>query len=126
MRTRFSATCQSWLVAAGDNEFLWPDGVDPSTWEIVRTSGFDEERVLEHVALEEIANAMRIVAEESAGASEGELRREALSMFGGRRITDAIGTRLDAAMQVGLASHRVQQGPESVWTALRSANPTPT
>ena len=71
-------------------------------------------RAIEHISLVEIANAMAIAAEESAGLSPDELRRETLAIFGGKRVTAAIGARLDEALEFGLASGRLARSGETI------------
>ncbi|TFC59573.1 DUF3320 domain-containing protein [Cryobacterium sp. TMT2-15-1] len=100
--------------------FFWPAQVDPSEWHVARRTPIGEPRQLEHVSLVEIANAMRLMTEAAAGMEESELKRESLALFGGRRITDAIGVRLDAALAFGLRSGRLERtGSGMVVTGLR-------
>lgn len=95
-------------VMPGD-DFYWPAGVDPHTWFDVRVAAPGEARPVDEVSLVEIANALRVAAEETGGASGDELKRRALQMFGGRRVTDAIGRRLDAGLAVALEWGRIRQ-----------------
>ena len=60
-------------------------------------------RPLEEVSLIEIGNAMLIAAEESGGSEKDELKREALALFGGRRLTAAVSDRLDEAIDRAVA-----------------------
>ncbi|MCC2314204.1 DUF4011 domain-containing protein [Cellulomonas xiejunii] len=92
---------------AGD-DFYWPAGVEPRTWFEVRRAADGTSRPVDEVSLVEIANALRVAAEETGGASADELTRRALQMFGGRRVTEAIGKRLDAGLALALAWGRVQ------------------
>jgi len=69
---------------------------------------------VEHVSLVEIANAMRHTVASAAGMADTELKREALALFGGRRVTEAIGTRLDAALIHGLESGRLERAGSGV------------
>ena len=55
------------------------------------------------MSLVEIGNAMAVVAEQAGGMDAAELKREALALFGGRRLTQAIAARLDAGLQHGIA-----------------------
>ena len=86
-----------------ETEFYWPVGVDPRSWRTVRVPRDGDARVLEEVSLIEIGNAMLVVAEQTGGIDREELKRKALSMFGGRRMTQAIGSRLDDALNAALA-----------------------
>ncbi|ODR03479.1 DNA helicase [Mycobacterium intermedium] len=90
-------------VREGGENFYWPLGVDPRTWRIVRCPRSGESRRLEEISLVEIGNAMMIAAEEAGGIDTEELKREALNMFGGKRITQAISARLEDALKHALA-----------------------
>ena len=99
------------------DDFYWPESIDPDTWLYVRAATASRPRHLEEVSLVEIANAMRLVAEQSGGASAEELKRGALALFGGRRITEAIGKRLDAGLRVAVERGRVQVRESGVYVA---------
>ena len=88
--------------------FYWPTSIRPDEWRKFRTPSLDGARPLEQVPLIEIANAMAVEAERSAGMSADELKRAALNLLGGRRITAAIGQRLDAALAVAVRQRRVR------------------
>ncbi|MBD8534420.1 DUF3320 domain-containing protein [Plantibacter sp. CFBP 13570] len=105
------------LLGRSDEPFAWPTSIDPLTWRGARQSSADVARAIEHISLVEIANAMAIAAEESAGLSPDELRRETLAIFGGKRVTAAIGSRLDEALEFGLASGRLVRSGEHTITA---------
>jgi hypothetical protein len=79
--------------------FYWPTGVDPATWRVVRCPLDDASRPVEEISLVEIGNAMAVVAEQTGGIEADELKREALGLFGGRRMTAGIEARLDAALE---------------------------
>ena len=59
-------------------------------------------RALDEVSLVEIGNAMIVVAQQSGGSTEEELKRDALNLLGGKRITDSIDQRLQAALKRAL------------------------
>lgn len=92
----------------GDEQFVWPVDVDVATWRNVRTSTSGESRPLESVALEEIANAMAVVAQLGGGVREDEIKREALRLLGGKRMTTQISERLADALTVAVATRRVE------------------
>lgn len=93
----------------GDRSCAWPAEIDPNGWREVRRSQPGDGRNFDHVPLEEIANAMAIVAELGAGMSEDEVKREALALFGGKRMTDGIASRLDLALKTGISSGRIER-----------------
>ncbi|AKS35857.1 DUF3320 domain-containing protein [Mycolicibacterium goodii] len=81
------------------DEFYWAAGVNPDEWRFVRQPEAGASRPLDEVSLLEIGNAMSIVVEQTGGIEREELKREALALFGGRRVTQAIGARLDDALK---------------------------
>jgi hypothetical protein len=85
-----------------DAEFYWPVDIEPAAWKLVRQPTSGAGRVLDEVSLVEIGNAMVIVAEQTGGVEREEIKREALTLFGGKRVTQAIGARLEAALQRAL------------------------
>ncbi|MDQ1111893.1 hypothetical protein QE418_001341 [Microbacterium testaceum] len=101
----------------GDEHFVWPEGVVVDTWRQVRTSTPGDSRPLESVALEEIANAMAVVAELGGGVREEEIKREALRLFGGKRMTTQISERLTEALTVAVATRRVELAPSGAYVA---------
>ncbi|MEO6082209.1 MAG: DUF3320 domain-containing protein, partial [Umezawaea sp.] len=66
---------------------VWPEGVQPGEWSGYRRTPEGVERSFEHVPAREVVNAMVAVARGAAGMEVGELRREVLAVFGGRRVT---------------------------------------
>ena len=101
----------------GDEQFAWPVDLDVATWRDVRTSTSGESRPLESVALEEIANAMAVVAELGGGVREDEIKREALRLFGGKRMTTQISERLADALTAAVATRRVELAPSGAYLA---------
>ncbi|MBD8477025.1 DUF3320 domain-containing protein [Microbacterium sp. CFBP 8794] len=101
----------------GDEQFVWPAGVDVATWRDVHTSTPGESRPLESVALEEIANAMAVVAQLGGGVREDEIKREALRLFGGKRMTTQISERLAEALTMAVATRRVELAPSGAYLA---------
>ena len=93
---------------------VWPADPDPDTWTGFRRTPPDVERPLAHVPLREIANAMVALCGAAAGMSRDELRRSALAVFGGRRLTIGLTERLDAALDLGLATGRLTIAGESI------------
>lgn len=101
-------------LRANDRDFYWPAGVDPVSWRTVRTSPKGEGRPLGEISLVEIGNAMAVVAEQSGGIGVDDLKRDALALFGGSRITQAIGARLDEAMDRALAVGALKKLPAGI------------
>ncbi|TFD48811.1 DUF4011 domain-containing protein [Cryobacterium frigoriphilum] len=92
----------------GTDSFAWPSRIDPETWRGYRRTPAGLSRPLEQVSPREIVNAMVDLAHTSAGMSEDELKREALGVFGGTRMTAGLVTVLTAALQQGLAEQRLE------------------
>lgn len=92
-----------------DRACAWPQEADPESWREARRSSPGDGRNLDHVPFVEIANAMAIVAELGGGMTKDELKREALAMFGGRRVTEKISARLDAGLEIGMDSGRLRR-----------------
>lgn len=92
-----------------DERFFWPKGIDPESWRVVRCASNGESRPIEEVCLIEIGNGMIVVAEQAGGIAAEELKRETLNLFGGRRITQTVGSRLEAALRHALAKGLLRQ-----------------
>lgn len=97
--------------ANGERTFLWPEQIEPDTWMGVKCVEAGASRDVEHVSLVEIANAMRVSADLSGGMTDEEIKRDALGMFGGKRLTAAIRERLEAGLAYGLESGRLDRDP---------------
>jgi uncharacterized protein DUF4011/restriction endonuclease-like protein/AAA domain-containing protein/uncharacterized protein DUF3320 len=91
------------LLAVRD-DVVWPAG----EWSGYRRTPEGVERPFEHVPVEEVVNAMVAVARGAAGMEVGELRREVLAVFGGRRVTASAAERLGAALERGVAAGRLR------------------
>jgi Protein of unknown function (DUF3320) len=96
--------------------FYWPKDVDPRTWRIVRRPRNGTTRPLEEVCLIEIGNAMIVVAEQTGGIEADDLKREALHMLGGSRITEGVRTRLNHALDLALKRGVLRQNGSGVIT----------
>jgi hypothetical protein len=75
---------------------------DPDTWRVVRCPEGGTSRPLDEVSLVEIGNAMIVVVQQSGGSADDELKRDALNLLGGKRITEQVDLRLQAAMKQAL------------------------
>lgn len=101
-----------------DRSCAWPNGLDPLDWRDVRRSQPGDGRNIDHVPLEEIANAMAIVAELGGGMNEDELKRQALALFGGKRLTEGVSSRLDGGLQCGLETGRIERDERGLFQAV--------
>ncbi|MBB5164134.1 DUF4011 domain-containing protein [Mycobacterium sp. AZCC_0083] len=101
-------------MRSDDRDFYWPRGTHPATWRMVRASKKGEGRPIAEVSLVEIGNAMAIVTEQSGGIATDDLKRDALAIFGGVRITRDVGARLDEALDRALASGNLRRLPSGV------------
>jgi hypothetical protein len=100
------------LVTDEGGQFVWPEGRTPWEWTGFRRSEDYSARPIEDIALREIGNAMVAVCAVSAGITQPELLREALRLFGGKRITPAIERRLVAALETAIAAGRIRRDGE--------------
>jgi hypothetical protein len=113
-RTAIQRVVPSEYTRGDDREFYWPTGVEPASWRAVRTAKRGEGRPLGEVSLVEIGNAMRVVAEQAGGSGVDDLKRDALALFGGIRVTKDIGARLDEALERALAIGTLKQLPSRI------------
>jgi Protein of unknown function (DUF4011)/AAA domain/REase_MTES_1575 len=84
--------------------FLWSSNVDATTWRNYRRTPAGTERKLEHVAPEEITNAMLDIAGMSHTIDRDELLKVVAEIFGSRKLTPAIRTQLEDVLVTALAS----------------------
>ncbi|THJ66861.1 DUF4011 domain-containing protein [Arthrobacter echini] len=82
-----------------DDGFVWPIGFYSDRWRGYRENGPEIDRKIEHISTVEIANAMVAVSRDAHGIEPEELKRRALRVFGGKRMTAGIGERLDDAVR---------------------------
>lgn len=101
-------------VRTGEKSCAWPAGVDPAEWRIARRSRVGDGRNIDHVPLDEIANGMAIVAELGGGMHEDELKREALRLFGGIRMTEGVVARMNQGLERGLTTGRLERSASGV------------
>ncbi|WP_420176617.1 DUF3320 domain-containing protein [Luteococcus sp. OSA5] len=89
--------------------FYWPDGTTPGSYRTFRPSE-TVERELAHISPIELANAMRVIGESSAGILKDELYSETLHKFGLQRRTSKVVTILDHALELAIKSGRLVWG----------------
>ena len=105
------------LRASELGEFVWPTGVDPEQWRGYRTTPEGVERPLTDVAPEEIINAMAAVAQGRRLASDEDLFRATLGLFGQRRLTSQTTMRLQACSKIAVEDARLVRTDEGGWLA---------
>ncbi|MDQ3382616.1 MAG: DUF3320 domain-containing protein, partial [Actinomycetota bacterium] len=74
-------------------------------------------RPIEHVALREIANAMRALCAATGGMEQDELLRESLAVFGGRRMTAKVLARMEHAAAFAERHGHISRGQRGEWRA---------
>jgi hypothetical protein len=96
--------------------YLWPEGVDPVAWTEFRRQVSSTDRPIDHVAPEEIANAMAALCRASAGMRREELLTAAAAVFGNKRRTPATTPALEAALTWALHRGRLTEQPSGLLT----------
>lgn len=61
---------------------------------------------------------MAVVAQLGGGVREDEIKREALRLFGGKRMTPQIAERLAEALTVAVATRRVELAASGAYLAV--------
>ncbi len=79
------------------DKFVWPQAMDPATWNEFRPNTSEVSRPFHEISPVEIANAIRFWTERRAGIDSAELDRLVLSTFGRRRQTQRISNHLNRA-----------------------------
>jgi hypothetical protein len=103
--------------SAVEGDWLWPAGVDRETWTGFRRQTASSDRPLEHVAPEEIGNAMAALCRAGAGVDREELLTAAALVFGYRRRTPTTTPLLEAALDAAVAGGRLTARPDGLLTA---------
>jgi hypothetical protein len=98
------------------DDYLWPEGVDPASWTEFRRQQSSTDRPIDHVAPEEIANAMAALCRASAGMRREELLTQAAAVFGYKRRTPATTPALEAALKWALHRGRLTEQPSGLLT----------
>jgi hypothetical protein len=102
------------ILSDEDGTFFWPQQLTPNAWTGFRRSSDYAARPIEEIALREIGNAMVALCSVAAGLPHDELLRESLRIFGGRRVTTAIGARLNAAIGLAVTQGRLTHGGDFI------------
>ena len=101
-------------------EFVWPPSLDPLTWEGFRRTPDGVERSLEQISPRELGNAMVALCGAAAGMTQDQLWAGTLEIFGFTRRSAAQLARLEAALDLLLASGRLTRRPDGVLTPVKS------
>ncbi|MGY1592321.1 DUF4011 domain-containing protein [Geodermatophilus sp. SYSU D00708] len=102
---------------AVDGEFVWPEALDRATWSGYRRQAASADRPLEHVAPQEVGNAMVALCRASAGMTEDELFLRTAEVFGYRRRTPSLAPLLEAALVRALDAGRLTRQESGLFTA---------
>ena len=89
--------------------FAWPTTRRPDQWTGFRRASTDEPRVVEDISLRELGNAMVALSAAASGIEHEEMLHATLALFGGRRLTPGIGTRLAFALQNAVDRGRLEK-----------------
>lgn len=84
--------------------FVWPEGVDPTTWRGFRRNDGEMARKLTEMAPEEVLNAMRTYLQAGTAVGRSELLDVVSKLFGHERMTAPVRDRLDTVLGIGLRS----------------------
>ncbi|TFV86715.1 DUF4011 domain-containing protein [Blastococcus sp. CT_GayMR20] len=98
------------------SDYLWPDGVDPESYEGFRRQTSSTDRPIEHVAPEELGNAMVALCRAGAGMMAEELLTQTAAVFGYKRRTPTITPPLEAALKLALHRGRLTEQPSGLLT----------
>jgi hypothetical protein len=96
--------------------YLWPEGVSPDTFTGFRRQTSSTDRPIDHVAPEELGNAMAALCRASAGMMADELLTQTAAIFGYKRRTPAITPALEAALKLALHRGRLVEQPSGLLT----------
>ncbi|RBY91084.1 DUF4011 domain-containing protein [Blastococcus sp. TF02A-30] len=102
--------------SAVDGDYLWPEGVTSETYAGFRRQVSATDRPIDHVAPEEIANAMVALCRASAGMAREELLTQAAAVFGVKRRTAAATPVLEKALQLALDRGTLTEQPNGLLT----------
>jgi hypothetical protein len=96
--------------------YLWPEGVSPESWTGFRRQMSSTDRPLDHIAPEEIANAMAALCRASAGMRRDELLTQTAAVFGYKRRTQTVTPVLEAAVAFAIERGRLVEQPNGLLT----------
>jgi hypothetical protein len=103
--------------SAVDGDYLWPEGVRPESYEGFRRQVSSTDRAIDHIAPEEIGNAMVALCRASAGMRRDELLTQAAAVFGHKRRSATVTAVLEKALLTALDHGKLTEQPNGVLTA---------
>ncbi len=103
--------------SAVEGDHLWPEGVTPESFEGFRRQVSSTDRPIDHVAPEEIANAMAALCRAAAGMGRGELLTQTAGVFGHKRRSAAVTAVLEKALVAAISRGRLTEQPNGLLTA---------
>jgi hypothetical protein len=87
--------------------FVWPSGVEPATWVDTARTSPDGARLFHEISLHELVNGMVILLGQAFSMTTDELWTETVRAFGYLRVTSTVRSRLNQALQQGVADGRL-------------------
>ena len=102
--------------SAVDGDYLWPDGMTAETYDVFRRQVSSTDRAIEHVAPEEIGNAMVALCRAGAGMMREELLTQTAAVFGHKRRAAAATPVLEAALELALQRGRLTEQSSGLLT----------
>ncbi|ADB76249.1 DUF4011 domain-containing protein [Geodermatophilus obscurus] len=100
-----------------DGDFVWPSTLDRAGWTGFRRQAAGADRPLEHVAPEEVGNAMVALCRATGELAEDELFVRTAEVFGYRRRTPSLTPLLQAALTRVLDGGRLVRPESGLLTA---------
>ncbi|GAA4129628.1 DUF3320 domain-containing protein [Nocardioides fonticola] len=94
------------MLKTPDEPFAWPLDLDPATWRGYRPDPASL-RQLEHISMREVANVMQSLCRNAAGLSDDELIAETVVVFGMKRRTSGVRSRLESTIGWALEASRL-------------------
>lgn len=91
-------------------KFYWPEGSDPSSWDVFRAPSDDAEskRLIEEICIEELGNLAHFVLSEHGSTSNKDLTRSVCRLLGIARTTAEAEERIGRALIHGRAGERIR------------------
>jgi hypothetical protein len=94
--------------------FVWPQGIAPSSWTDVARSDPEGARTFAEISLHELVNGVVILLRQAFSMTADELATEVVRAFGFVRVTPAVRSRVEKALQLGVESQRLRRHDDRV------------